>query len=86
MNHESDSNYDWNVGKSTHLLGKGVGKVENRMTKRDHFDYFITEISQNTVKGRGGLSRIAVIQTSVKGYQKKKKTTKKQKQKTNKKR
>ena len=48
---------------------KGTGRVGNHSTNRDHLNYCMVEISQNTEKGPGDMRRIAVTQSPVKDNQ-----------------
>ena len=41
-------------------LVKGAGRVENRQTSREHPNYCIAKIGQNTEKCPGDLRRLAV--------------------------
>ena len=47
---------------------KGLVKRLKDLEIRDHPDYNITEISQNTEKNPGDLRRLAVTQISVKNH------------------
>ena len=50
-------------------LVKGTGGVGNLKTSRDHPNYSIVRIGQNTEKNPGHLRRLAVTQTPVNDYQ-----------------
>ena len=65
---EHDSNYNLCAQNDPQRLDKGVGRVGNLRTSRDHVNYSIVEIGQNTEKSPGDLRRHAVIQISVKDY------------------
>ena len=49
-------------------IGKGIGGLGNKRTSRDHSDYSITKICQNTEKSPGDLRRLAVSQTPVRNH------------------
>ena len=68
VEHESDkdTNYNW---KGLKRLGNWTGRVGHQRTKRDHPDYNIVEIGQNTEKSPWDLWRFAVTQTPVKDRQ-----------------
>ena len=50
-------------------FSKETRRAENRKTCRDHLNYRIIKISQNTEKSPGDLRRFAATQTRVKNYQ-----------------
>ena len=54
---------------SLQKLNKGSGRVGYQWTFRDHPNYSIAKIGQNTEKSPGGLRRLAVTQTPVKDHQ-----------------
>ena len=56
------------LGTIPKWLGKGAGRVENQRTRRDHPNYSIVEIGQNTEDSPGDLMRLAVTQIPVKDY------------------
>ena len=45
------------------------GRLENKSTSRDHPNYSIIEIGQNTEKSPGDLKRLVVTQTPVENHQ-----------------
>ena len=47
-------------------IDTGTRRFINQMKIRDHEDYSITKISQNTEKSLGDLKRLAIPQTPVK--------------------
>ena len=49
-------------------LGKETGRLRNQRASRDHPDYIIIKIGQNTEKSPGDLRRHAVTQTPVKDH------------------
>ena len=53
----------------TNRLGKGAERVGNRKTSREHPNYSIVEIGQNTEKSSAGLVGLIVTQTQVKEHQ-----------------
>ena len=59
-----DNNYDWCTQNNLQRIGKGMGRLENKSTSRDHSDYSICKIGQNTEKSPGN--------ADVKNYQKSK--------------
>ena len=71
MEHESDgnANYNWCARNGPQRFGKGTGRVENLRTSRDHPNYSIIKIGQNTEKSPGDLSSLAVTCTLVKDHQ-----------------
>ena len=48
------------LGTITNCIGKGTGTLENKRSSRDHPDYSIIKIGQNTEKSPGDLRRFAV--------------------------
>ena len=50
-------------------IGKGTERLRNQRTIRDHPDYNIINIGQNTEKSPGDLRRLAVSQTPMKNLQ-----------------
>ena len=50
-------------------LVKGAGRVANRRINRDHPNYSIVKIGQNTEKSPGDLRRLDVTQTPMKDHQ-----------------
>ena len=47
-------------------IPRGSGRLGNKRISRDHPDYSIIKIDQNTEKSPGDLRRLAVIHTPVK--------------------
>ena len=68
MEHESngDTNYNWHSQYSHQRIGTVTGGIGNKRMSRDHPNYSIDEISQNTETSPGDLRRLAVTQTPVK--------------------
>ena len=68
MEHESDGDTNCNrrARYSHPRIGTGTGGLGNKRTSGDHPDYYSVEISQNTEKSPGKLSRLVVTQTPVK--------------------
>ena len=56
----------WNV---TQGLESGSGRVGNRKKNRDHQNYSIDKIGQDTEKNPGDLRRLALTETPVKDHQ-----------------
>ena len=71
MEHESDgdTNCNWGTRYSHQRIGTGTGRLEKKRKIRDHPNYSIVEINQNTKESPGDLKRLAVIQTSVEDHQ-----------------
>ena len=71
MEHESDvyTNFNWYSLYSHRRIIRGTGGLGNERTSGDHPNYYISEISQNTVKSPGDLRKLGVTQTSVKYLQ-----------------
>ena len=71
MEHEGDSNTNcnWYTWNNPQKIGKRTGKLGNKRTSRDHPDYSVIKIRQNTEKSPGGLRRLAVTQTPVRNHQ-----------------
>ena len=57
LEHEGDggTNCNWCTWNDLQSLSKGAGRVGNRQTNRDHLNYRIMDISQNTEKSPGDL-------------------------------
>ena len=66
---DGDTNFSWSTWDGLQRLRKGTERVENRETNRDHPDYSIVEITQNTEKSPGDLWILAVTQTLTKDHQ-----------------
>ena len=71
MEHEgnTDIKCNWCVWNDPQRLGKRVGKIGNRRTSRDHPNYSILKIGQNTDKSPGDLRGTDATQIPVKDYQ-----------------
>ena len=71
MDHKSDgdTNCNWYARYSHQRIGTGTGRLGNKRTSRDHPNYDIIEISQNTKKSAGDLNRLAVTQNPVENHQ-----------------
>ena len=50
-------------------LGTGTGGFRNKKTSKDHSNYSIVEIGQNTKKSPGDLRRLTVAQSLVENHQ-----------------
>ena len=62
---DDDINCDWCTWYSHQRIDIGTGGCGSKKTSGDHPNYSIVEISQNTKKNPGDLSRLAVTQTPV---------------------
>ena len=71
MEYEGDGQTNCNgcTWNDPQRIDKGTGKLRNERTSRDHPNYSITKIGQNTEKSPGELRRLAVYQTPVKNHQ-----------------
>ena len=71
MEHEDDSatDYNWCTWNNPQRIGKRTGRLGNKRTNRDHPEYSIIKIGQNTEKSPGDLRKLAVIQTPEKNHQ-----------------
>ena len=65
---DSDTNCSWCLWNGSQRLGMSAGKIGNHRTKRDHQNYSIVKIDQNTGKSPGDQRRLNVIQTPVKDH------------------
>ena len=64
-----DTNYSLCAFNGPQRIGKRIETVGNRRKNRDHSDYSIVEIGQNTEKSPGDLRRRSVAQILMKGHQ-----------------
>ena len=71
MEHEGDGDTDcnWCTWNDAKRLGKGARGVRNRKASRDHPNYSIVRIGQNTEKSPGDMRRLAVTQARMKDHQ-----------------
>ena len=60
MEYESDgdTNCCWCTWDNPQKIGKGTGRLGNKRTRRDHPNYSIVKIGQNTEKSLGVLRRL----------------------------
>ena len=67
MEHENDGDTNCNgcAQKSHQKIDKGTGGLGNKRASGNHPNYSILEISQNTEKSPGDLSRLEVTQIPV---------------------
>ena len=65
MEHESDgdTNCNWCTLYSHQRIGKGTEELGNNRTIRNHPDYSIIKIDQNTEESPGDLKRLAKLST-----------------------
>ena len=66
---EGDSNCGWCTWNHFLRTGKKIGRLGNKRAFRDHPDYSIIKIDQNTETSPGDLRRLAVTQTPVRNQQ-----------------
>ena len=66
---DSDTNSNWCARYSYQRINTGTRWLENKMTSRDHPNYSIIKIGQNTEKSPGDWRRLTVAQTPVRNYQ-----------------
>ena len=66
---DGDTNHNWCAQHSYQKIGTGTGGLGNKRMNKDHSNYSIVEIGQNTEKNSGDLRRLAVTQTPVGNYQ-----------------
>ena len=66
---DDDSNDNWWTRNSPQMFGKGAGSVGNKRMNRDHRNYSIVKICENTEKSPGDLRRLADPQTPFKNHQ-----------------
>ena len=71
MEHESygNTNCNWRARNDPKRLNKGAERDGHRTTSRDHPNYCIPEIGQNTEKNPRDLRSLAFTQTPVKDHQ-----------------
>ena len=62
---DGDTNYNWCTWYSHQPIDTRTGGFGNKRTSRDHPDYSIIKISQNTEESPGDLRRLAVTKTPV---------------------
>ena len=60
MEHEGDgnTNCNWCARNNPQRIGKGIGRIGNKRTSRDHPNYSIIKIGQNIEKSPGDLRRL----------------------------
>ena len=63
-----DTYCDWRGWNGSQRLGKRAGRIRNRRRNRDHLNYSIVKIGQNTEKSPGDLRKLAVTQTPAKDH------------------
>ena len=70
---ENDGQRNTNLGRcirnSHQEVGEETGVIGNQRENRNHLNYSMAEISENTQKSPGDLIRLAVTQSPVKNYQ-----------------
>ena len=64
-----DLNCNWCPQYNHHRISTGTGGLGNKRMSRDHPNYGIVKIGQNTEKSPGDLRRLAVIQTPMTDHQ-----------------
>ena len=65
---DGDTSYSWCGWNNSQRLGKGTRRTGNQRKSKDHPDYSIVEISQNTQKSPEDLKRFAITQNPVNDY------------------
>ena len=66
---DCDTNCNWCTQNDPQRLVKGTGRVGNRKSSRDHPNYDIVYIGQNTAKSPGDVRRLYVTQNPGKDHQ-----------------
>ena len=66
---DSDANCSWDTQCSHQRIYTRTRRLGNKRMNREHPNYSIVEISQNTQKSPGDLRRLGVNQNSVKNHQ-----------------
>ena len=63
MEHESQGHCKccWRSRNGHQQPGEGIGRIGNQLENRNHPDFSIAEISQNTEKSPGDLRKLAAI-------------------------
>ena len=71
MEHEGDGDTycNWCARRDPQRVHKGAGRVGNRRTSRDHPNYGIVKIGENTKNRPEDLTRFGVTQTPMNNYQ-----------------
>ena len=71
MEHEGDGNINsnWCTSNNPQRISKGIERLENKKTNRNHPDNSIIKIDQITEKSPGDLGRLAVTLTTVENHQ-----------------
>ena len=62
---DRDTNPDWYTWNNLQGTGHKTGRLGNKRTSRDHPDYSIIKIGQNTEKSPGDLRRLAITQNKI---------------------
>ena len=70
MDHEGDgnTNYNWYTWNNPQNIVKRTTRLRNQKTSKEHSDYSIIKIGQNTEKSLGDLKKLAVAQTPVRNH------------------
>ena len=66
---DDETNCNWSAWNGSQRLGKGAGIVGNWRTSRDHTNYSIVKVVQNTEKSPWDQKRLTVTQTLLKDHQ-----------------
>ena len=66
---DGETNCGWSICNNPQRIGKGTLIFEDKRTRRDHPDYSIFKIGQNTKKSPWNLRRLAVTRTPLRNYQ-----------------
>ena len=65
----SDTKCSWCTWDNAPKIGNGTGRRRNERTRKDHPDYRIIKIGENTEKSPGDLRRLAVTQAQGRNHQ-----------------
>ena len=71
MEHKSDGDIslNWSIWYNHRKIDTKTGGLGNKKKSRDHPNYSVAEISQNTEKRTGDLRRLAVTKTPLRNHQ-----------------
>ena len=69
MEHEGDADTNYNKCDRNNPQSKGTRRLRNQRTSRDHPNYSIVKIGQNTEKSPGDFRNLSLFKTPVKDHQ-----------------